>query len=105
MRCRFPILKASLLVSMVLLPGGWAAADLREPTYLVILGQPETFSAELPPCSPDSPRQVGWGVVLYTLGTPLADLRRTVEAALDTSEQTGYPLLVVHFVSSVTYWA
>jgi len=83
------------LVLFVLMPaGGWAAADSPEPTYLVVLGQPDAFAAEFPACAPDAPRQVGWGLVLFTLTTPLAELQRNVEAALDTTERTGYPLLL-----------
>ena len=78
-----------LLVSMVL-AGGLAA----DPTYLVILGPPEQFSAQFPPAAPTSARQIGFGEMLFTLGTPVADLRRKVEADLDAAEKTGYPLLL-----------
>jgi hypothetical protein len=93
---RLPYLCAGTLtlLAMALAGGQAACAPASEPTYLVILGRPESFSAEFPPSPADSPRQVGWGVVLYTLTTPLAELRRNVEGALDTCERTGYPLLL-----------
>ena len=79
---------------LVLLAGGHAASVPSDPTYLVILDQPASFSAEFPLKAPDSQRQVAWGTVLHTLSTPVAELQRSVDAALDTSEKTGYPLLI-----------
>jgi hypothetical protein len=71
-----------------------AGAPAPDPTYLAILDSPDHFSAEFPQKAHDCPRQIAWGTVLYTLTTPLAELQRNVEAALDTSEKTGYPVLI-----------
>lgn len=70
------------------------SAPPRDPTYLTILGQPEEFAKEFPAAPPASGRQIGFGIVLYTLNTPIAELRRQTEQALDKAEQTGYPVLI-----------
>lgn len=84
-----------LLISLLTTTSSLAAAPA-EPTYLIILDRPEAFSADFPLAAPDSRRQIGWGTMLFTLGTPVDGLRRQVQEACDTSEKTGYPLLL-HF--------
>ncbi len=69
-------------------------APPRDPTYLTILGQPEEFAKEFPAAPPASSRQIGFGIVLYTLNTAPAELRRQTEQALDQAERTGYPVLI-----------
>jgi hypothetical protein len=71
-----------------------AARCLAEPTYLIILGQPEEFASEFPPAAPGGERLVGFGPVLYTLKTPSEQLVTQVSAQLDKAEQTGYPVMV-----------
>jgi hypothetical protein len=72
-----------------------AAADpAADPTYLVILGQPEEFAEEFAPAPADSARQVGFAILLYTLNTPIEQMVRQVEQTLDTAERTGYPVLI-----------
>ena len=78
----------------MVLAGEAVATEAREPVYLIMLGKPATFSEQFPPSAPNSPRQFGWGIVLRTLKTPVAALRHQLEEALDTSEKTGYPLLI-----------
>jgi hypothetical protein len=65
-----------------------------EPTYLTILGQPEEFASVYRPSPPSSTRQIGFAIILYTLKTPVEEMRRQVAQALDKAERTGYPLLV-----------
>jgi hypothetical protein len=71
-----------------------AACCQAEPTYLIILGQPEEFAAEFPPAAPGSERLVGFGPVLYTLKTPSEPLVTQVNAQFDKAERTGYPVLI-----------
>lgn len=67
---------------------------LPDPHYLVLFGQPESFADQLPPPAPGDERQVGFGVVLDVLPTPLALMRAELTRALDKAEATGYPVLV-----------
>lgn len=62
--------------------------------YFIILGDIDTFSQYFPPSAPNKPRQIGFGLVLYTLNTPPETLRTQVIAALDKAEKSGYPVLI-----------
>jgi len=93
------VYRTALLVGALALPvlcGAHeaAASTPAEPIYLAILGQPEEFSAEFPPAGPESDRQVGFGVLLYTLSSPVDLMVKQVEDALDKAERTGYPVLI-----------
>jgi len=73
--------------------GALASTEV-DPTYLTVLGQPEEFAAEFPAMPADSGRQIGFAILLYTLKTPVEQMVRQVEEALDKAEETGYPVLV-----------
>jgi hypothetical protein len=87
--------RLALLICFALLVPirNWASTAAAEPTYLVILGDPETFAEAFRPQPPENPRQVGFGTLIYTLKTPTDAIREQVEDALDTAERTGYPVL------------
>ncbi len=86
--------KTLLLLSLLILSAHACAAPAADPDYLIILGQPEEFAKEYPVTSPDRHRQIGFGVVLYTLNTPRDALRKQINDALDKAEATGYPVLI-----------
>ena len=84
--CTFFLLSSILLAQSTI--------DATDPTYLTILGEPGTFSQQFKPMPKDSNRQIAFSILLYTLITPIKDLRTQVEHALDTAEKTGYPVLI-----------
>jgi len=71
-----------------------ASAGGKEPTCLIILGQPSDISRDYPVQPAGSRRTVGFGITLYTLLTPATILRKQVTDALDQAEATGYPVLI-----------
>jgi len=75
-------------------PRAPAPLVLPDPHYLVLLDQPESFADQLPPPAPGDERQVGFGVALRVLPTPLALMQAELTEALDKAEATGYPVLV-----------
>lgn len=82
-----------LLLLPLLLPTN-SPKSSKDPNYFVILDTPAHFSMDIPPSSPISQRQIGFGIVLFTLQTPWSQLRQQVEQAMDTAQKTGYPLLI-----------
>ena len=70
------------------------APTAREPIYMIILGEPETFSKQYPAVSDDRDRQIGFGVVIKMLQTSREAIRKQVASALDKAEATGYPVLI-----------
>ena len=65
-----------------------------EPVYMIILGEPETFSKQYPAVSANHDHQIGFGVVIKMLNTPRETIRKQVASALDKAEATGYPVLI-----------
>lgn len=89
---------AAILLPLLLAAVGNAA----EPHYLIFQlgtesGDFERFfpevQAEFRAAPAGSLRQVGFGLALFTLKTPIEDLRRQVTHALDISEKSGLPVL------------
>jgi hypothetical protein len=70
------------------------SAQSNDPAYLSILGWPGTFAQEFKPVAGNNSRQIAFSVLLKTFITPVEDLRTQVKQALDTAEQTGYPVLI-----------
>jgi len=66
----------------------------REPVYMVILGEPETFSEQFPAVTADRNRQIGFGVVIRMLQVRREVIRQQVTSALNKAESTGYPVLI-----------
>jgi hypothetical protein len=69
------------------------SAQSNDPAYLTILGWPGTFTQQFNPGIKERRRQIAFGIMLKTLITPVKELRIQVKQALDTAEQTGYPVL------------
>ena len=82
-----PVLCTFLFLSQTL------SAQSNDPAYLTILGWPGTFTQQFNPGIKESRRQIAFGIMLKTLITPVKELRIQVKQALDTAEQTGYPVL------------
>jgi hypothetical protein len=68
-------------------------AQSNDPTYLAILGWPGSFTQQFTPRPKSSNRHIAFSILLKTLITPVRELRAQVTQALDTAEQTGYPVL------------
>lgn len=83
----------ALLLVGIALPA-LAGTARKEPTCLIILGQPSEISRYYPVQPAGSRRTVGFGITLYTLLTPAPILRKQVADALDQAEATGYPVLI-----------
>ena len=62
--------------------------------YFIILGETESYSQYFAAAKPQNQRQIGFGLVLYTLSTPPEGLKAQVIAALDKAEKSGYPVLI-----------
>jgi len=84
----------SVLSVLPLIALAQPAPTAHEPIYMIILGEPETFSKEYPAVPGDRDRQIGFGIVIKMLNTPREEIRKQVASALDKAENTGYPVLI-----------
>jgi hypothetical protein len=108
-----------VLIVLFAFPGAQALAKSQatnvEPDYLVFQMGTENkdFATVLPELKAEfgakpagSSRYVGFGVALMTLKTPVEELRRQVNRALNSAEETGLPVLIklddVNFTTEYT---
>ncbi len=91
-------LQAVVVLILTLFPGMAHAEDPsittppQDPLYLLIAGELGPITPTFTAMSPDSPRQIGFAPILYTLKTSETELAKQVNAALDQAERTGYPV-------------